>query len=79
MTPELWRVAGERLAAGWSPEQISGRFKKEGEPMAGRQWIQRHVHADRKAGGRLWRHLWRRGFSRSSAAFNKAIPISLAF
>jgi len=29
--------------------------------MAGRQWIYRYVHADRKAGGRLWRHLRRRG------------------
>ena len=61
MTPELWRMVEERLAEGWSPERISGRLRKEGEPMAGRQWIQRHVHADRKAGGRLWRHLRRRG------------------
>jgi len=29
--------------------------------MAGRQWIYRHVHADRRAGGRLWRNLRRRG------------------
>jgi len=27
MTPELWRVAGERLAAGWSPEWIPGRLR----------------------------------------------------
>ncbi len=39
MTPELWRMAEERLAEGWSPEQVSGRLRKEGEPMAGRQWI----------------------------------------
>ena len=51
----------ERLAEGWSPERISGRLRREGEPMAGRQWIQRHVHADRRAGGRLWRHPRRRG------------------
>ena len=61
MTPDLWRMVEERLAEGWSPEQISGRLRKEGHPMAGRQWIQRHVHADRRAGGRLWRHLRRRG------------------
>ncbi len=50
-----------RLAQGWSPEQISGRLRLEGHPVAGRQWIQRHVHADRKAGSGLWRHLRRRG------------------
>ena len=61
MTPDLWRMVEERLAEGWSPEQISGRLRKEGHPMAGRQWIYRHVHADRRAGGRLWRHLRRRG------------------
>ncbi len=61
MTPELWRMAEERLAEGWSPEQVSGRLRKEGEPMAGRQWIYERIHADRKAGGGLWRHLRRRG------------------
>ena len=61
MTPELWRMVEERLAEGWSPEQVSGRLRLEGHPMAGRQWIYRHVHADRKAGGRLWRHPRRRG------------------
>ncbi len=61
MTPELWRMAEERLAEGWSPEQVAGRLRKEGEPMAGWEWIYRHVRADRKAGGGLWRHLRRRG------------------
>ena len=61
MTPERWRMVEERLVRGWSPEQISGRLRLEGHPMAGRQWIYRHVHADRRAGGRLWRHLRRRG------------------
>ncbi len=61
MTPGLWRMVEERLAEGWSPERVSGRLRLEGHPMAGRQWIQRHVHADRRAGGRLWRHPRRRG------------------
>ncbi|MCY3994554.1 MAG: hypothetical protein OXF07_00275, partial [Rhodobacter sp.] len=61
MTPELWRMVEERLAEGWSPERVSGRLRLEGHPMAGRQWIQRHVRADRRAGGRLWRHPRRRG------------------
>ncbi len=61
MTPERWSMVEERLAEGWSPEQVSGRLRKEGHPVAGRQWIYRHVHADRRAGGGLWRHLRRRG------------------
>ena len=61
MTPALWRLAEERLAEGWSPEQIAGRFRMEGIPMAGREWIYRHVRADRKAGGRLHLFLRRRG------------------
>ncbi len=61
MTPELWRMVEERLVRGWSPEQVAGRLRLEGHPVAGRQWIYRHVHADRRAGGRLWRHLRRRG------------------
>ncbi len=61
MTPELWRMVEERLVRGWSPEQVAGRLRLEGHPVAGRQWTCRHVHADRRAGGGLWRHLRRRG------------------
>ncbi len=41
--------------------RAEGRLRLEGHPVAGRQWIYRHVHADRRAGGGLWRHLRRRG------------------
>ena len=61
MTPELWALVEGRLAQGWSPARVSGRLRLEGHPVAGRQWIYRHVHADRRAGGGLWRHLRRRG------------------
>ena len=61
MTRERWRTAEDRLAEGWSPEQIAGRFRKEGIPMAGREWICQCVRADRKAGGRLFLFLRRRG------------------
>ncbi len=54
VTPERWRIVEDRLADGWSPEQIACRLRKEGVPMAGRQWIYRHVRADRKAGGQLY-------------------------
>ena len=61
MTPERWAMVEARLAEGWSPEQVSGRLRKEGLPMAGRELIYRHVRADRKKGGALWRFLRRRG------------------
>ncbi len=61
MTPEPVALVEGRLVRGWSPERISGRLRKEGHPVAGRQWTCRHVHADRRAGGGLWRHLRRRG------------------
>ncbi len=61
MTPEPVALVEGRLVRGWSPEQVSGRLRLEGHPMTGRQWTCRHVHADRRAGGGLWRHLRRRG------------------
>ncbi len=61
MTRERWRTVEDRLAEGWSPDRTAGRFRKEGIPMAGREWIYQHVRADRKAGGRLFLFLRRRG------------------
>ncbi len=61
MTRERWRAVEDRLAEGWSPDRTAGRFRKEGIPMAGREWICQHVRADRKAGGRLFLFLRRRG------------------
>ncbi len=61
MTPEPVALVEGRLAEGWSPARVAGRLRKEGRPVAGRQWTCRHVQADRRAGGGLWRHLRRRG------------------
>ena len=36
MTPEKWQQAEACLREGWSPEQVSGRFRLEGEEMASR-------------------------------------------
>ncbi len=61
MTPERWEVVADRVREGWSPEQIAGRYRLQGEVMAGREWIYRHIRADRRSGGTLYRHLRRRG------------------
>ena len=60
MTPDLCAVIDEKLGEGRSPEQISVRMRLESRPV-GRQSIYNRVHADRKAGGNLWRYLRRRG------------------
>ena len=61
MTLEKWQQAEAGLREGWSPEQVPGRFRLEGEEMASHEWICRHVLRDRKAGGELYRCLRRRG------------------
>ncbi len=61
MTPGRWEVVEGRLKEGWSPEQIVGRYRRQGEVMAGKEWICQHVRGDRRAGGTLYLHLRRRG------------------
>ena len=61
MTEEKWALVEDRLKQGWSPEQISGRLRREGVAMAGYEWIYRYIRADRAAGGQLFRYLRRCG------------------
>ncbi len=61
MTPDRWAQVEGLLAEGWSPEQVAGRLRLEGGWTVGRQWIYERVKADRKAGGRLFLLLRRRG------------------
>ncbi len=61
MTPDRWARVEGLLAEGWSPEQVAGRLRLEGGWTVGRQWTSEHVRADRKAGGRLFLLLRRRG------------------
>ncbi len=60
-TPERWAVVEDRLQAGWSPEQIAGRYRQQGEVTAGKEWIYPQVRADRQAGGTRYRCRRRRG------------------
>ena len=50
----------EKIKIDWSPEQISGRFKKEGISIS-HESIYRMIWADKKAGGELYKHLRHRG------------------
>ncbi|TNC94681.1 MAG: transposase [Rhodocyclaceae bacterium] len=49
--------AEARLKEGWTPAIIGGRARLEGRPWVCAETIYKHVYADAKAGGMLWKHL----------------------
>jgi transposase, IS30 family len=49
--------AVERLREGWTPEIISGRARLEGRAWVCKETIYKHVYADAKTGGDLWKGL----------------------
>lgn len=53
---ETWVVVEEKLHEDWSPEQISGRLKKN-EMFVSHERIYQYVYADKRVGGSLWKHL----------------------
>ena len=54
---ETWAVVENLLRQEWSPEQISGRLKKERKICISHEWIYQHILADKCAGGDLYKHL----------------------
>jgi len=54
---EEWRQVRALLVRKWSPKQISGRRRLEGERAISHETIYRHVRRDRREGGTLWRHM----------------------
>jgi IS30 family transposase len=56
-TEALKADAESRLRAGWTPDMISGRARLEQRPWVCKETIYKHIYADAKAGGDLWRHL----------------------
>lgn len=57
ITIEVWAIAESLLRQDWSPEQISGRLKKEQRVCISHEWIYQYVLKDKQAGGDLYRHL----------------------
>jgi IS30 family transposase len=57
ITTETWTVVEKLLRQEWSPEQISGRLKKEQKISISHEWIYQHVLADKRASGDLYKHL----------------------
>ena len=56
-TEEVRLDAEARLGEGWTPEIISGRARLEGRPWVCKETIYKHVYAEAKAGGDLWKNL----------------------
>ena len=52
-----WGVVERLLKQDWSPEQISGRLKKEQGICISHEWIYQYILADKQAGGDLYKHL----------------------
>ncbi len=52
-----WVVVEIKLAEAWSPEQISGYLKVNGQPRVSHESIYQHIYADKRAGGTLHRTL----------------------
>lgn len=57
LTPKLRRHITAKLRADWSPEQITGRLKREGSPRVSHERIYQFIGEDKQAGGDLWTHL----------------------
>ncbi len=57
ITTEVWAVVERLLRQDWSPEQISGRLKKEQKVCISHEWIYQYVLTDKQTGGNLYRHL----------------------
>jgi len=57
ITAEGWVLVERLLRQDWSPEQISGRLKKEQKVCISHEWIYQYVLKDKQAGGDLYRHL----------------------
>ena len=56
ISPETWVLVEAKISEDWSPEQISGRLKKEGIAIS-HEHIYQYIYADKRAGGALWTHL----------------------
>ena len=57
ITGEVWDIVESLLRQEWSPEQISGRLKKEQDIRISHEWIYQHILVDKQAGGDLYKHL----------------------
>jgi len=53
ISDQTWTQVEQLVRQQWSPEQISGRLRLEGQPSVSHERIYRHISADKRAGGTL--------------------------
>src|SRR5207248_7926057 len=56
ITTATWQEVDSLLQQDWSPEQISGRLKQQGQPSVSHEHIYQHIYADKQRGGDLHKH-----------------------
>jgi len=54
---ETWARIEDKLRQDWSPEQVSGWLKKNTDTTVSHEWIYQHIYSDKRAGGKLYKHL----------------------
>lgn len=57
LTDKTQALIREYIQRDWSPEQIAGRFKKEGQISLHHETIYQFILADKRSGGSLYQHL----------------------
>jgi IS30 family transposase len=74
IAPADWAFILDQLRAGWSPEQIAGRLRRQARLRICHGTIYNYLWADRQAGGELYRHLRRGGRRRRRYGSGPARP-----
>lgn len=57
VAPETWAMVDLKLGETWSPEQIAGYLKANGQATVSHENIYQRIYADKRAGGALHRTL----------------------
>ena len=57
ITPATWKQVRRLLRKQWSPAQIAGRLRLEGQERVSHERIYQYIYADKARGGTLFRHL----------------------
>ena len=57
IAPQTWQQVTDLLSQPWSPAQISGRLRLEGQPTVSHERIYQYIYSDKRAGGVLHRNL----------------------
>ncbi|WP_180116305.1 IS30 family transposase [Acinetobacter sp. YH12119] len=60
INPLIWEMIKELLQKKWSPEQISGRLKRDQVFNISHETIYQYIYADKKHGGSLYKYLRRK-------------------